>query len=137
MAESIGTAFAVVAALITFTQTGSYISATAAGWLAEGIGFYGCMIIAELLTNHKRYAGHTFFKRLLRAAGASSANLLVEFLPAELVDSFFIRPFLMYAVPHFIKPYALGFLVGKLASDLLFYVLAIAGLEIRKRWLRR
>jgi hypothetical protein len=136
-AEIIGTITALTAAWSTFDHTHSYIAATAAGWLAEGLGFYGYFIITELLAGSRRYENHSVFKRVSLAVTTASTNLLVEFLPAELFDNLVIRPYLMYLLPHYIHPYPIGFLAGKFTADILFYALAIVGYESRKHWLRR
>lgn len=136
-AEILGTATALAGAWVVFAYSGSYAAATGAGWFSEGIGFYGYFITTELLKSSRKYRQHRFFKRLSLAIGAASTNLLVEFLPAELVDNFLIRPGLMFAIPHAVHPYPVGFLVAKFSADILFYVFAIAGYESRKRWLKR
>jgi len=136
-AEIIGTATALIGAWLVFAHTHSFVAATAAGWLCEGIGFYGYFITTELLANSKRYSQHPIIKQVGLAIGTASTNLVIEFLPAEIIDNFIIRPYLMYLLPHYIHPYPLGFLVGKLSADILFYALAIVGYEARKRWLHR
>lgn len=136
-AEVLGTIAALIGAWVVYAQTGSFVAAAATGWLAEGAGFYGYFITFELLKNNKRYSEHNFIKRIWLAAATASTNLLVEFLPAELLDNFIIRPYLMYLAPHYIRPYPVGFLAGKFSADILFYVLAIGGYEARKHWLKR
>ena len=124
-AEIIGTTTALLAAWIAFGQTDSYIAAAAAGWVGEGVGFFGCFIASELVTSHKRYDKYNFWKRMSLTITAASTNLLVEFLPAEIIDNFVIRPFVMYIAPIYIHPYALGFLIGKFSADIIFYIIAI------------
>lgn len=136
-AEVLGTITSLIGAWGVYANTHSYVAATAAGWFAEGIGFYGYFVITELASNAKRYSRYAFFKRMSLAVTAASTNLVVEFMPAELLDNFIIRPFLMFEVPHFIHPYPVGFLVGKFGADLIFYAFAIIGYESRKRWLKR
>jgi hypothetical protein len=136
-AEILGTICALIAASVVYSNTHSYISAAASGWFGEGVGFYGYFITFELLSNSKRYENHTLFKKIRLAVGAASTNLIIEFIPAEILDNFIIRPYLMFIVPQYIKPYALGFLVGKFGADILFYLLAIVGYETRKRLLHR
>lgn len=136
-AEILGTVAALIGAWVVYTHTHSFVAAAAAGWLAEGIGFYGYFVTFELLKNSRRYREHDFMKRIWRAAVAASTNLLVEFLPAEVLDNFIIRPYLMYLAPHYIRPYPIGFLAGKFSADILFYALAITGYEARKHWLKR
>lgn len=136
-AEVLGTLTALIGAWSVYAHSQSYVAATAAGWVGEGIGFYGYFVTMELLTNAKRYEHLSFIKRVSLAIAAASTNLLVEFAPAEVLDNFIIRPFFMYWVPHYIHPYPVGFLVGKFSADIIFYACAIVGYETRKRWLKR
>lgn len=136
-AEVFGTVLALLAAWVVYIHTGSYVAAAAAGWVGEGVGFFGYFITLELLSNFKQYSEYTFWKRLRIAIVSASTNLIVEFLPAEIIDNLIVRPFAMYAVPMYIHPYPLGFLVGKFSADIFFYTFAIVGYEARKRWLRK
>ncbi|HVV26279.1 MAG TPA: hypothetical protein VHC21_04600 [Candidatus Saccharimonadales bacterium] len=136
-AEILGTITALIGAWGVYAHGHSYVTATAAGWFGEGVGFYGYFIITELLANSRRYRQHSLVKRVSLAIGAASTNLLVEFAPAEVLDNFIIRPFFMYLAPHYIHPYPIGFLAGKFGADIIFYAFAILGYEARKRWLKR
>ena len=136
-AEILGTIFALIAALAVYNHTHSYLAAAAAGWVGEGIGFYGYFVTTELLLNGKKYQQYPTLKRISLATAAASTNLLIEFLPAEIFDNFIIRPYLMYLLPQYIHPYPVGFLVGKFSADIIFYALAIVGYETRKHWLHR
>lgn len=136
-AEILGTIIALIGAWTVYARTHSYVAATASGWIGEGIGFYGYFITMELLTNGKRYDQYSFLRRGALAVSAATTNLLVEFVPAELLDNFIVRPFAMFVAPHYIHPYPLGFLVGKFSADIIFYVITIMSYEVRKRWLGR
>lgn len=136
-AEILGTLAAVVAAWLAYTSSHSFIAAAAAGWAGEGVVFYGYFVVRELAAHHARYREHRFFKRVSLALASASTNLLVEFLPAEILDNFIVRPYLMYLLPQLIHPYPVGFLAGKFAADILFYALAIGGYEVHKKWLCR
>jgi hypothetical protein len=59
-------------------------------------------------------------------------GLLVEFGPAEIADTFAVRPLAMYLGPLLIGHLAAGILAGKLAADIVFYALAIVGYELFK-----
>ncbi len=136
-AEILGTITSLTGAWIVYAHTQSFVAATASGWFCEGIGFYGYFITTELLSNSRRYSQYRLLKRVSWAVTAASTNLLVEFLPAEILDNFIIRPFAMFEAPHYIHPYPVGFLVGKFSADIIFYMFAIIGYESRKRWLHR
>ena len=132
VAELLGTAVALGFATVAFLHIHSYAAAAAAGLLGEGIGFYGYFICYELIRNGLAYRHLSPLRRLVVIATKSSTNLLVEFAPAEVIDSLFVRPLLMFIVPQYVHPYMLGFLLGKLLSDVLFYALAIVGYETKK-----
>ena len=134
-AEMCGTIIALTLAWIMYSQTHSYALGAAAGWVGEGIGFFGYFIVNELLIHTKSYASYSFFKRVPLVLAAAGTNLIVEFLPAEIIDNLLIRPFVMFVIPQYIHPYPLGFLIGKLSADIFFYIFAIVGYEIRKRML--
>jgi hypothetical protein len=136
LAEVLGTAVALVLACVTFAQTGSYIAATASGFFGEGIGFYGYFIIKELRAHRHSSRGLRWHKRLQLLVHRSTANLALEFAPAGLVSGLLVWPSALYIAPQIIKPYALGFAVGKLVTDTVFYSLAVAGYEA-KQWRRR
>ena len=134
-AEILGTSLALIAAWIVFSRDHSFVAAAAAGWIGEGLGFYGYFVTSELLFNAKRYQGYPLIKRISLGIATASTNLIVEFMPAEILDNFLIRPLAMYSFPRFIHPYPIGFLVGKFSADAIFYLLAIIGYEAKKRWL--
>ena len=136
-AEVLGTIIALILAVLTYNQTHSYGLAAAAGWVGEGIGFFGYFITIELLFHAKKYVRYPFFKRFALVIGAAGRNLIVEFLPAEIIDNLIIRPFAMFIIPQYIHPYPLGFLIGKLSADIFFYSFAIIGYELRKKLIHR
>lgn len=125
------------AAWIVFAHSHSYVAAAAAGWLFEGIGFYGYFIATELIFNSHKYRKYSIIKRTAMAIASSSSNLFLEFLPAEIGDNFIIRPLGMFLGPKYIHPYPVGFLIGKFSSDILFYALSIVGYEARKKILKQ
>ncbi len=133
-AELLGTLIALAFAWFTYDHSHSYIAAAGAGFIGEGIGFYGYFIVTELWQHGVRYRDAPFYKRLPLMLTKSGTNLFVEFAPAEVLDNIFVRPFAMFIIPQHIRPYALGFVVGKFAADLFFYVFAIAGYEAKKKW---
>lgn len=135
-AELLGTLLALAVAWVTYSNTHSYIAAAGAGWAGEGIGFYGYFITTELLKSGRNFRHHNLIKRVTFAVAQASTNLLVEFAPAEILDGFIIRPLFMFIFPQFVHPYPLGFLAGKFSADIIFYALAIAGYEAKKKLLK-
>jgi hypothetical protein len=123
-AELAGTTAAVVAAVVT-AGAGDGPVAVAASW-AESIAFYTVMTARELrrvdLVRQPK----------LRRAFSAVRDTTTEFGVAEVVDTLALRPLLMYA---FIAPLGTvaGVIAGKIATDVVFYTLAIAAYELRER----
>lgn len=105
------------------------IVAYCATW-AENIGFYGCALVREVrsyLAGAPGVAGRT-----RGAVVASARRLILEFGPAELLDSFVLRPACMYALPKLTGHLALGLLLGKVLADIAFFGIAIIAYELGK-----
>ena len=96
------------------------IAAGYAAALAENLGFYGALALAVC-----RAAPPGGRRRAL-------ALLLVEFGPAELLDSLLVRPLAVSGAVALLGA-GVGVLAGKLLGDALLYAIAIASHE----WLRR
>jgi hypothetical protein len=116
-AEIVGTSAALAGAVFA-ARGGTGDAVVAASW-AEAIGFYLFVTGRELLRSG--------------AVLAAVRDVVAEFGVAELADTIFLRPLLMYA---FVEPLGAlipGVIVGKLVADLLFYGLAIPAYELRER----
>ena len=77
--------------------------------------------------NQKKYGIKAFLKNL--------RNWILEFGPAEVIDSFMIRPFFMWLFPILLNNFPLGIIIGKTAADIIFYIPAIIVYELRKKHL--
>jgi hypothetical protein len=95
----------------------SEVTAAYIGAMAENIGFYGVVLIRELRDHAPRGA---------------LTRMLVEFGPAEVLDTFVIRPLAMGLGAHWLGDLA-GALLGKLLADVLFYIPVIVTYEWRNR----
>jgi hypothetical protein len=129
--EIAATAFALLGGLgaATLTANGAII-AYAATWF-ENVGFYGVALWREV---RGRLNGAPLTVAAVTPTLAPSGRaLLLEFGPAEVLDSFVIRPACMYALPKLTGSLTLGLIFGKFMADLAFYGLAIVAYE----WLKR
>ena len=123
-AEAAGLVGAVTAAGIA-DRLGSAAAATAlAGALGETIVFYAVMLVRDL---RGWPAGS---RRSGRAILATLRGLMLEFGPAEVLDTVLIRPAAMYLGPILVGSLSAGVITGKIAADLVFYTLAIIGYEV-------
>jgi hypothetical protein len=97
------------------------IIAVAGAW-AETVSYYATMLLRERRANPRQ--------KLWRTLG----NLVVEFGPAEALDSLFLRPTLMYAAGQLVSDARLGVLIGKLAADIVFYIPTVIVFELRQHY---
>jgi len=135
-AEIIATFTALLSAGITFSVTNSYALSAIVGTIGENVGYYSYFIFKEASNHHKVHKTLKFPKRAILIFRKTTRNLLLEFGPAELVDSLIVRPFAMFVAPQLISPYLVGILAGKLTADAVFYGIAIVGYEARKKWFK-
>jgi len=59
--------------------------------------------------------------------------MALEYGPAGIVDSFFLRPFFMYVFPMVLHNFTHGILVGKIVGDFTFYCMVVLSYEWKKR----
>jgi hypothetical protein len=95
-----------------------------AGAIGETVAFYA-VIVARDLRARPPGVGRRGTALILR-------GLVVEFGPAELLDTFALRPLAMYLGPLALGNMTGGVIAGKIAADVAFYTLAVIGYEVRK-----
>ena len=106
------------------TTNNAAVAAVVGAW-GETTAYYATMLFRE-----RRAFPHQPIWRTL-------TNLTLEFGVAEALDSILVRPTLMYLSGQALSDVRLGILVGKLASDVVFYVPTIAAFELRQHYLER
>jgi hypothetical protein len=107
------------------TSNGAVI-AYAATW-AENVGFYGCALVREARRNLG--TAPLSFASVKPALLPSARSLVAEFGPAEVFDSFVLRPACMYLLPKLTGHLAVGLLLGKVLADGAFFGIAIIAFE--------
>ncbi len=121
--------FALIGALggaLAVSQLGYPAVPAYAGAIGEGIAFYAAILVRDL--RDRRRPGHP---RLSLAH--TIRNLSLEFGPAEVLDSFVVRPLAMYLGTVLVGSLTAGVILGKIVADVVFYSLAIVGYEFGKR----
>lgn len=94
--------------------------------------FYYGIIVFQDLNELRVKDGKLGIDRLF----AVLRNLAIEFGPAEYLDSFLLRPFLLSVVPLFVPGYSIAIIVGTLIADITYYFPVIIGYESRKRFFK-
>jgi hypothetical protein len=134
-AEILGTVTALAAAWTVHAASDSLISAAVAGTIGESLGYYGCIAVREVRYYDARHRHHGTLRRRWLTGTRTVRDLLIEFGPAELVDSLLARPLFMYLMPVLLQNFTAGIVAGKLAADVIFYGLAIGAYELKQQYL--
>lgn len=133
-AEILGTASAVGFPTIVALFSSNNILIAYVGTWGENLGFYGTMIVQEVLQTHKRYheSGRHYG---WRAFAKDLRNIFLEFGVAESLDSLLVRPGLMYLSLAFFDNLQIGILAGKILADVVFYIPTAISFELRRKYL--
>ncbi len=136
VAEVISLTLTVLSAWLAFKLTNSKITTALVGTWVGNIGYFGTILITDILQAKKQlkaigkdYSLEIFYKNV--------KALLVEFGIAELFDSLFIRPALMYYLPIWMNNLSVGVVLAKLLADITFYIPAIVSYELSKKKFRK
>lgn len=124
---------------ITFSYLASFfiesvlIIALVATW-AGNLSFYGVMVFRDIKKSRGRHKKgrirYGFF-----SFGKNIRDIFLEFGVAEVVDSFFVRPAVLFYLISSINNLQLGVLVGEIIADVIFYTIVILSYEMRKKHL--
>lgn len=125
----LGTIAAIVSAIIFKATTGNnIISGILATWV-DNIVFYGYIALHDLKKVDKDAPKFKAFIKQVR-------NMVIEFGPAEYLDSFLIRPFFLSIFPYFIGNYPLAIFLGSAAAEVTYFIPTIISYELRKKVLK-
>jgi len=135
-AEIAGTITAIASFWLAYKLTDSLVVAAIAGTAGENVGYYGVAASNEIVKYWRKHAHHPRLRRSWLTGVRTLRNMLVEFGPAEAVDSLAVRPGLFYLLPTiFSGNMGLALIAAKLLADVVFYSFAITGYELRKRYI--
>ena len=135
-----------------FAELAGILTALAAAWIADALGaptvivayvatagenagFYAVIITRQVAADRRIAiaAGESYHTG---GVGRTMRDLLLEFGPAEMLDSFLFRPLAMGLGVRFIGR-DVGVIAGKLVADVTFYLPVIVTYELRRQLRRR
>jgi len=117
-AEAAAIVGAVSAGLIV-SGSGQPAATAYAAAIGESLAFYAVILLRD------RADSHSGWWLTLR-------RLVLEFGPAELLDTFAVRPLTIYLATGVVGNVVAGVVLGKVAADIVFYAVAIVGYEAGK-----
>lgn len=117
------------AAGLVYLWTGSLAAAAAAATIGSSVGYYLPAYVTAVrwaadLERHRPWPARIGVAHML-----AIRSLAVEFGPAEAVDSLVVRPALIYAGPLLLDHVLLGWIIGGVVADIVFYACAICSYE--------
>ncbi len=134
-AEIISIVVTLVSSLLTYKLTESNLTTALVGTWVGSIGYFGTILLIDIY-NTNRALKLKSKSYTLKTFGLNIRALFVEFGIAEIFDSLFIRPSLMYYLPIWLNDITLGIIIAKFAADITFYGPAIIAYELSKKKLR-
>jgi hypothetical protein len=135
-AELLSAVATLAAAMLVLQATHNGLRAALAATWAGNVAYFG-LLLAQDVYRARRARQQYGQAYTWRTFGQNLRALAVEFGPAEVLDSFLIRPALMYYLPRWLGYFGAGILAAKLLADVTFYIPAILSYELSKKRLRR
>jgi hypothetical protein len=130
-AEVIGTAAALGGYWAGQVLTGSLVVSAFAASLSESVGFYGVLLLRDMVRDAYA-AGARRVRYGPREIAGTWRNVFIEFGPIELLDATVLRPLCMGLGGRYLGP-QLGVIAGKIVADVAFYAGPILTIEGRRR----
>lgn len=134
-AEILSTITAICVALSTnYFSNNLILIAIFSSW-SETIVFYAFIISRDIFSSKRQHTAQNK-KYTLFSFGKNIRNIVIEFGIAEALDTLFVRPFFMYFFARLSGLLVLGIVMGKLTSDIIFYIPTIIAYELRRKHLK-
>jgi hypothetical protein len=126
--EIAGTIAELGGAAIAYQATGSLAAAAIIATIGASAGYYSAAYVTAVRWS---YRGNNRQRpaRVLMSNLLALRSVVVEFGPAELIDSIAVRPVAFYVGPQIFDNTIAGWVFAKLISDLAFYLIAIVSYE--------
>lgn len=125
------------AAGVAYASTGSLAIAAIAATIGSSIGYYLPAYVNAFRWTWPTVQARTVVGRVGLTNLLAVRSLTVEFGIAEVIDSALVRPGLIFAAPVLLDHVLLGWIVGGVLADIVFYICTIFSYEKFGRWLAR
>jgi hypothetical protein len=119
-------------AALGYAATGSFAVAAVVGTVGASVGYYAVSFQRATVAYYRMDVVRRGLRRRLFAVLLALRSLTLEFGPAEVIDTFGVRPLSWYVGLSVVGNTMAGWLTAKLVADVGFYACAIASYEINK-----
>jgi hypothetical protein len=124
-----GTACEFGGAAIAYLMTGSVPAAAITATIGASMGYYAAAYAGAMRWLQREHSHRPWAQRITITNLLALRSVAIEFGPAELIDSILVRPLAFYIGPVLFDNMIIGWLFGKLVSDLAFYACAVFSYE--------
>jgi hypothetical protein len=135
--EIAGTVAELGGAAIAYQATGSLAAAAIVATIGASVGYYGAAYVTAVRWSYRSNNRQRRPARVLMSNLLALRSVVVEFGPAEMIDSIAVRPLAFYVGPQIFGSTIAGWIFAKVISDLAFYLIAIVSYEQFKGVLAR
>lgn len=135
-AEIVSIIITLISSVLAYKFTNSHLTTALIGTWVGNIGYFGTILLTDIFQTNRALAYKNMpytYKILIQNIRA----LIVEFGLAEVFDSLFVRPMLMYHFPIWLGDISMGILLAKFTADITFYIPAIVAYELSKKKFRK
>ena len=127
--EIAGTVGELGGAAIAYGRPGRWVPRPWCATIGASAGYYAAAYISALRWSYREPGASSDRSRVLVGNLLALRSVAIEFGPAELVDSIAVRPLAFYYGPALFGNVIVGWIFGKLVSDVAFYLCAIVSYE--------
>jgi hypothetical protein len=127
--EIAGTVGELGGAVVAYMLTDSLAVAALTATIGASAGYYAAAYGSAVRWAYRECSHRQWAARIMVANLIALRSVAIEFGPAELIDSIAIRPLAYYFGPLLFDNVIVGWIFGKVLSDIGFYVLAIFSYE--------
>ena len=127
--EIAGTVGELGGAAVAYLLTGSMAAAAITATVGASAGYYAAAYTSAVRWAYGEHCARRLGPRIVIANMFALRSVAIEFGPAEVIDSIAIRPLAYYLGPVMFDNVVVGWIFGKLVSDIGFYVLAVVSYE--------
>jgi hypothetical protein len=127
--EIAGTIGELGGAAVAYLATGSLAAAAITATIGASAGYYATAYVSALRWSSRDQGHRPWPSRMLISNVLALRSVVVEFGPAELIDSVAVRPLAFYAGPLMFGNVVAGWIFAKFASDVTFYLCAVLTYE--------
>jgi hypothetical protein len=120
-----------LSALLAYHLSGDLLLSAAVATIVWNLVFFFFIVYKEVKERRAK-DGRITLVSIIKVV----RNLIIDFGPAEYLDGFLFRPFLLVIFPMFISPYFFGVIVGLTVAEIVYIAAVLVSYQTRKKLLK-